>query len=537
MKKHIFLTLISALMLIASFSPVGSGVLAWAGLVPFLFALEGTCAGQSARGAKKAVILGGLWGFVFSVGTVYWVVNSMYFYGGIPLVPGILIMLLLAACLAIAPALFGLFFYLTSRWRPLSRLFIIPALWVSLEYLRGTLFTGFPWTLLGYSQIGFTSLIQVSDIFGVWGVSYWVMLLNSGVFLFLLNLVFGSGRRGLRIEPFLIFASTAVVFVFVMVYGFVQVSSVNKAAASWPSVKVGVLQGNIEQAVKWKASEQEKTVDKYNVLAGKVAASFNEMDNEMDDAEPGLIVLPETSMPFFLARDKDMLPIVQKMARDAGSYMLIGSPDYVRDGNGGHSVLNAAFMLSPDGVISGRYDKMHLVPFGEYVPLKKILFFIKKLTAGAGEFIEGRGLYPIEISTGGESFGVGTFICYEAIFPSLVAELSRRGAGLLVNITNDAWFGDTSAPYHHLNMTAMRAVELRTFLVRSANTGISAVVSPTGEVIKRTDLFEEAVITATVGIRSGEPTFFARFPNLFPCASLLFSAIIVVLSLRSRRHF
>ncbi|VAW37753.1 Apolipoprotein N-acyltransferase / Copper homeostasis protein CutE [hydrothermal vent metagenome] len=552
MKKNIILSVISALLLVASFSPVGTGALAWAGLVPFLFALQGVCAARPGEGARRSFFLGWLWGFVFSVGTVYWVVNSMYYYGGIPLVPGALIMLVLAAYLALFPAVFALLFYLTSGNRPLFRLFVIPALWVSLEFIKGLLFTGFPWALLGYSQVGFTTLIQVADISGVWGVSYWVMLLNSGIFLFILNLALGSGRRGLRREPFLIFVATAAVFVVVAVYGLAQTASVGKELASWPQVKVAAVQGNIGQAVKWEASEQKKIIATYRALISRASASFASL-NDVDDAgagskEPGLIVLPETSMPFFLARDPEMLLLVEDMARDSGSYLLIGAPDYKPDGGGGYSILNAAFMFSPAGAITGRYDKMHLVPFGEYVPLKRILFFIEKLTAGAGEFVEGRGLYPVGLELGGVRTSVGTFICYEAIFPSLVAELARggpepegndgpvAGAGLLVNITNDAWFGDTSAPHHHLDMTIMRAVENRSFLVRSANTGISAIVSPTGEVVESTGLFEAAVITATVGLRQGGPTFFGRHPDLFPCVLLIFSAIIVVLGLRFRRR-
>ncbi len=541
MKKNILLSVISALLLVAAFSPLGTGLLAWVGLVPFLFALQGVVVRGEEGRARRSFVLGWIWGLVFSVGTIYWVVNSMYYYGGIPLIPGALIMLVLAAYLALFPAIFAILFYHTRDYRPLFRLFVIPALWVSLEFIKGFLFTGFPWSLLGYSQVDFTTFIQVADVFGVWGVSYWVMLLNAGIFLFLLNLAHGSGRRGLRIEPFLIFVATVVVFIIIAVYGVVQSRSVERDVAAWPKVDVAAVQGNIGQAVKWQATEQIKTIDKYNALVQEAANSFKQLGGE-----GGLIVLPETSMPFFLAKDKGMLPFVEEMARDSGSYLLIGAPDYTPDGSGGQDILNTAFLLSPDGKISGRYDKMHLVPFGEYVPLKRILFFIEKLTAGAGEFVEGRGLYPIKIELGAESFGIGTFICFEAIFPSLVAELARGGpepdtdaspaTGLLVNITNDAWFGDTSAPYHHLDMTVMRAVENRIFLLRSANTGISAIVSPTGVVIERAGLFKAASISARVGLRGKGPTFFGRFPNLFPCALLIFSAIIVVLALRFRKR-
>jgi len=162
--------------------------------------------------------------------------------------------------------------------------------------------------------------------------------------------------------------------------------------------------------------------------------------------------------------------------------------------------MNSAFLLRPDGVPAGRYDKVHLVPYGEYVPLRKIFPFIGKLVVGVGDFRPGEGFHPIR----GEGWNLGVLICYEGIFPEAARAYKREGATLLVNITNDAWFGRTSAPYQHLSMTVFRAVETRLYLVRAANTGISAIVDPAGKILSRTPIFERAVLKGEVKIIDAE---------------------------------
>ena len=172
--------------------------------------------------------------------------------------------------------------------------------------------------------------------------------------------------------------------------------------------------------------------------------------------------------------------------------------------------MNSAFLLQPDGTLSGRYDKVHLVPYGEYVPLRRLFPFIGKLVAGVGDFRPGKGFYPLTI----DGHRLGVLICYEAIFPEAARDYKRKGAELLVNITNDAWFGRTSAPYQHLSMTVFRAIENRLYLVRAANTGISAIIDPTGEILSRTGLFERTVLKGEVKIID-ERTFYAAYGDLF----------------------
>jgi apolipoprotein N-acyltransferase len=189
--------------------------------------------------------------------------------------------------------------------------------------------------------------------------------------------------------------------------------------------------------------------------------------------------------------------------------------------------MNSAFLLSPDGKIAGKYDKVHLVPYGEYVPLRKFFPFINKLVAGIGDFRKGEGNNPIKFG----NHALGILICYEGIFPELSREYKEKGANLLVNITNDAWFGRTSAPYQHLSMTVFRAVENRTFLVRSANTGISAIISPSGKIIKKTGLFERTVLRGSVKLLDRK-TIYALYGDIFVYICLILLGVIIFSSIK-----
>ncbi|MBU0575787.1 MAG: apolipoprotein N-acyltransferase, partial [Proteobacteria bacterium] len=206
------------------------------------------------------------------------------------------------------------------------------------------------------------------------------------------------------------------------------------------------------------------------------------------------------------------------------------SPSYAED-EGRINYMNSAFLLRPDGTLSGRYDKVHLVPYGEYVPLRRFFPFIGKLVAGVGDFKAGKGFYPLTINI----HRLGVLICYEAIFPEGAREYKQKGAQILVNITNDAWFGRTSAPYQHLSMTVFRAIETRLYLVRAANTGISSIIDPTGEILSRTGIFERTFLKGEVKIID-ERTFYAAYGDLFVYLCGISLLIIFIISTRKRRN-
>ncbi|MBI5886483.1 MAG: apolipoprotein N-acyltransferase [Deltaproteobacteria bacterium] len=513
MKKRLVLAVASGLLTAAAHPPVGAWPLAWVALIPLLFSLEG------AR-ARDGFIIGLVSGFVFFVADVYWVVNSMYYYGGVPLWISVPVMCLLAALLACYIGFFGLFVSAASGMPQTARLVAIPAAWTSLEFLRAHVFTGFPWSLLGYTLSDRLVLVQVVDITGIWGLSFLIVMVNCAAFL-VIDAFVSKGRRGRRFVPITGALVTAALVVIVVVYGMVRIAQVDNDAAAWRKLRVAATQGSIDQSKKWDAAFRAETIDIYRELT-RLAAQ--------DGAR--LIVWPETAVPFFLGADKAETAAVTSAAKDAGRYILTGSPAYTYNpGTRQTRLYNSAWLIDPSGDMAGRYDKIHLVPYGEYVPMRRFLPFLTKLTAGIGDFSEGPGPLPI----GFEGGGIGVLICYEAIFPEIAAAQVRNGAEILVNITNDAWFGRSSAPYQHMGMSAVRAVENRTWLVRSANTGISAFVDPAGRIVKKTALFEKAVITADVGLRSGPQTFYTRFTDVFAYLAMALFAGFVFALLRRKK--
>jgi apolipoprotein N-acyltransferase len=223
-----------------------------------------------------------------------------------------------------------------------------------------------------------------------------------------------------------------------------------------------------------------------------------------------LIVWPEAATPFFFANDRDFRARLLLLARDVDRPLLFGSPSYTREGDQ-DIMYNSAFLVGSEATVLGRYDKIHLVPFGEYIPLRRVLVFLDKLVEGIGDFRSGETYTVMAVPQG--RFAV--LICFEVIFPDLVRHFVRQGAQFLVNITNDAWFGYSPASYQHLSMVVFRAVENRLPIVRAANTGISAVIEPTGELVEQTNLFERTWIKGRIIPAAGLTTFYTRWGDLF----------------------
>jgi apolipoprotein N-acyltransferase len=276
-------------------------------------------------------------------------------------------------------------------------------------------------------------------------------------------------------------------------------------------IEAAVIQGNVDQAIKWEPAQKEKTV-----------AIYRDLSQQAHQSGAGdLLIWPEAATPFHFQNGGRLAALVRDVPRTTGAHLLFGSPAYKGEA-GDYQSLNSAFLLSPDGGLLGRSDKVHLVPFGEYVPLKPLLPFIDKLVVGIGDFSPGR-VEPLSLN--GHSLGV--LVCYEAIFPELARAYVRSGSDLLVNITNDAWFGRSSAPAQHLAMVRFRAIENRVWIARAANTGISAFISPAGRIIASTELFKTTYLTARIGL-GARPGLYARMGDLLPGAFLLLSLIWLV---------
>jgi len=505
------LALVSAILLTMAYPKIDLGWLAWVALVPLVLAI------RQVR-PKSGFILGFSFGMVHQVCLVYWTVHTMNLYGNIPMAQAVLLLILLAAYLSIYP---GLFAALLTWLRPTPGrlIFIAPALWVSLEMAQGWLFTGFPWELLGYSQYTHLRLIQIADMFGVYGLSGFIVFANAVLAVAILCWL-ELDWQDLVPERQTAWCATAVLLVAligVSVYGNKRMHTIDQAATSAPQAQVAVIQGNIDQAQKWDPRFQVLTTVKYRRLSLEPTAKSAD-----------LIIWPETAAPFYLWDDKVLTDMVIEGIKATHAYFIIGSPSYAA-GKDQLVYHNSAFMISPQGEAKGKYDKVHLVPFGEYVPLKRFLPFIDKLVAQVGDFKPGRKGTTLPWN----HHQAGVLICYESIFPELARALVANGADLLVNITNDAWFGRTSAAFQHFSMAVFRAVENRRFLARAANTGISGFIDANGRILKSTGLFQEAVVSQAVALMKTR-TLYDRWGD-WPLAILSYGLTILSIGRRYKR--
>jgi apolipoprotein N-acyltransferase len=482
------------LLLTAAFPKLSLDMLVWVALVPILFFLRDLS-------AKKGFRIGFTAGLVHYLTLLYWLVGTMDTYGQLPFVLSVSILFCLAAYLALYFALFCAAITRLTR-RPSVFLIGAPALWVSLEYLRTHLLSGFPWGLVGYTLFKRLSMIQIADLAGVYGVSFVIVLVNAAVTLIL------QRKRAWPTRPVSgpLVMGVAVSAVLVMVWGYGtwrigHFASVEKQVSGVP---VAVVQGNIDQARKWDPAFQAATVDKYIRLSRLTLAQH-----------PDLVVWPETATPFYLFSEPALTDRVMDAIGQCGTDFLIGSPSFSIDGKT-YAYHNSAYLIGASGQLLGKYDKVHLVPFGEYVPLKKYLPFLGKIVAQVGDFRPG---------TKGKTLPwghrqIGMLICYELIFPDLARSMVRNGADILANITNDAWFSTSSGPYQHFSMAVFRAVENRRSLVRAANTGISGFVFPTGSIHEETALFTDDERVCRIPIETSV-SFYTRSGDLFSIGCLV----------------
>ncbi len=496
-KKDFCLILSSAVLLILSFPKINQAYFTWIALVPILYALEG-------KSAYQSFIAGLLCGCVFYTGLVYWIVVVTTTYGGLNYPVGIFVMLLLVTYLSIY---FGLAFSLarfieekTSCALPTS----LPFIWVALEYLRSFLFSGFPWESLGYAHYQSRLVIQCADITGVYGISFLIVSVNASVYLLL---------RGLAVKkiPWKESVLTALLLIAALSYGTWRLDTIQKTtAAASGKIQCGLIQGNIDQGIKWNRAYRDQVIERHQQLSREALYPTTR-----------LLIWPESSTPFYFQSEIDYQQAIFHIISDKDVFLLLGSPSMeVRNGRLHH--FNSAFLLSPSQKIVGKYDKKHLVPYGEYIPLKRFFPFIDKMVAGIGDFSSGNTITLLHLPEA--AFGV--LICYEIIFPDLTRRFVKQGAQFLVNITNDAWFGKTSAPYQHLSMAVVRAIENRRWIARAANTGISAFIDPTGVIKSATPLFTESFLTGTIGIL-GVQTFYTTYGDVFALLATLLSLVLL----------
>ncbi len=478
-------------------------------LVPLL-ALLG-----AAPSAAKSLAYGFISGVLFYLLQLYWIVPVLQQYGGLNWYLAVPALLLLVMYMSSYLALFAAGFYLIHSGGP--RL-IMPvaaaALWVGLDWLRSWLISGFPWMDIGYGLWAQPRLLQLADLVGHHGHTFIIVLLNATIF----ALLPGSYRAKERVAGVVVLACIGALSAW---YSVDRWQTVEKLVEKAPDAVVGVAQGNVEQTRKWSPEERLRTVKDYVRLSSSLSS----------ERDPVLIVWPETALPFYPRRD-DLLKPVSDFIDSSTTVLLSGAPWFEVEQNGGERLVryfNGALLMKPGAGFNFGYFKSHLVPYGEYVPLKKYLPFLAPLVEAAGDFTPGIVGEPLKAGP----VRAGVLICFESIFPDLGRAWVEAGANMLVNLTNDAWYGKSSAPYQSWAMTVYRSVETRRSLVRSANTGISGFIDPLGRVLSESDLFVEWAAALDVPLLDGE-TYFVRAGYRFAPICGAAAVVIIIVSLRRR---
>ncbi len=480
-------------------------------LVPLMVAL-------TFMNARQALWTGLVAGTLQYLLLLYWIVVVLGRYGGLPIFIAVPALVLLAFYMAIYLAVFTLLGRLLfTAANPCVVLFSVPALWVGLDWLRGQLFTGFPWMDIGYALGSVPQLIQSADIFGHGGLSFLVVMINA-----CLALIVCGKKEWRKILPLAI--PTCVLLCITGYYSNTRWQDVeeNLNVAKNDSIVIGIVQGNIDQSIKWSPNNQQQTLSVY----------LQNSQSLFKEKRPDLIVWPETALPFYPQTYPDF-GLLQGFVAQFDSAVLTGAPWYeiVDRKTKDIRYYNSAQLLEPQGNFGSYYYKSHLVPFGEYVPLKKLLPFLAPLVEAVGDFSPGEIGEPLEW----RGARIGVLICFEAIFPDIARAWIESGANVLVNLTNDAWYGKSSAPHHSMVMSVFRAVENRRSVVRSANTGISGFIDPLGRVEEPSEIFTTWAQAENVPLMNGK-TIFVRWGYMFPPGCLVMALLLTSITVRQRRR-
>jgi apolipoprotein N-acyltransferase len=480
-----------------AFPKIEASFFVWISLIPLFFLLD-------RLRPKRAFLAGWTAGTFFYGVLLYWIPAVPAHYGHLPFVLSVLVYLVLVLFLALFWAFFALVFAVVRVRMPGWAFWLAPFLWVALELGITRILTGFPWGLLGLSQYKNLSFIQIAGVTGIYGVSF-VLISFQSLFVYSIR----SAKR-------LPFACGTILLVAVHLAGFLVLGRVRETPETFPAA---VIQGNVSSDVYWKETPPAEILTLFE----------DHLALTRQAAEQGaqLIVWPEFTVPMCFSCDdplyKSFKEVLTRYVRESGRTLLLGTNE--TSGTTGRPLYyNTALCLGPDRDVT-RYAKMHLVPFGEYTPYKPIFGFIDRVTHAIGEVTPGTEF--VLHTFAGEKFG--TPICYEIIFPDLVRRFTKCGADFLVTITNDGWYGTTSAPYQHFANAIFRAVENRRFLLRAATTGVSGIVDPYGRIVSSTAVGEKTTLTGRV-TPSHRPTFYARFGDLFAGICLTISAGTLILA-------
>jgi apolipoprotein N-acyltransferase len=497
--------------------------LCWVAMVPLIYALlrgrggEGELVDSEGRSLRPFTLAQGFaiaWvsGVIWYLGTCYWIYPVMNGYGNLSAPVAALIAMGYCLIMAIHHGVFGSLVVLMARRSSLGNrrpLFMAPFFWVAMEFVRDRVI-GVPWQPLGGAQVDNIPFARISEITGVYGLSFAVMLVNCAFAAALLL----YGRRRLNL---LISAAAAAIAL--------QMGVFAKPAPFHTSKEAVLVQANIPvlDASRWTPQFFDNTIAELARLS--VDAAGKRAGND-----PGLIVWPEAPAPFYVGEPK-LQHWLAAIAQDTNSFIVVGSTaEAPSSGLQGHSaIFNSALVVDPAGRAIGRYDKIHLVPFGEYVPMQRWLFFASKLTREVGDFARGTERKAFDLN----GVKAGVFICYESIFPDEVRQFTANGAQVLINISDDAWYGETGAPFQHMQMARMRAVENHRWILLATNNGVTASIDPFGRIVRKAERNVRTALIAPYSPQT-EVTFYSRFGDVFAWICVVISILGVFLPMRIR---
>jgi len=530
------LGIFSAALLMLPFSIIGPvpfwrTFFSWVAFVPLFYGLLMRENLNHPKALLRGTLAAYLMGFLWFTGNCYWIYQTMLYYGGLPPLISAGILIAYSLVLGLYFAALGLLVTATARAfrNPSYALLATPFFWVALELLSARL-TKVPWDLLGYSQVDNFLLSGLAPWTGVYGVTF---VLVAGNALIAWGILAPTGKRRLVL----------------LITGFLAVLVLQNgdhfAPPSAPSPATAVLLQqnlNVNQDNRWPGADYEHHVSEFAKLSTRTCGPFLAgmpdlnaypvtPDCPAKPVTPDVILWPESPAPFL---DKD--PRLLTPLRDLAVYMhapvIAGTTSLDAHGDR-FDMYNSALFVRPDGAVAGRYDKIHLVPWGEYIPYKNFFSFAKNLTQQAGDMTH--GWRRVVFSSGGHRFGV--FICYEEIFGDEIRLFAKQGAQVLVNISNDGWYGDTCAPWQTLNMSRMRAIENRRWLLRDTNTGITTVIDPYGRLTASVQRHALTSLAARYGYRS-DHTFYTLHGDLFAylCGIITLGIIAATVWLSLRRH-
>ena len=513
------LAAVSGLILIVifpSFLKTELGFLAFVALVPLLLTLPDTTYPQAFwRGAVA--------GAVAYPGILYWIVYCMVVYANMSRPIAWLILFLLIVVMASYLGLFMVLSRLLMLRAGFHLMLAAPLAWVAVELFRTYFpFGGFPWTLLGLSQHAFLPVIQVAEFTGIYGVSFLIVLVNAALAAALLSTVNRQPATANFLHAWRELCLAGLLLAGDLGFGFWRMRQVDADFADRPQLRLALVQGNIDQGVKWDETEFWQNLETHLALSRRL----------MQD-QPDLLIWPEAALTIFFNEHFQVDSDVAKKISDFDVDFLVGSLSRELF-NFERRYYNSAYLLSPHArALWGRYDKIHLVPFGEYVPLQRLFFFADAIANGnTGNTTPGQKVVVFEPP----GYRFGCVICYEVIYGDLDRRFVKQGAQFLTTITNDAWFGRTSAPYQHHANLVFRAVENRVYFARAANTGISSLVSPVGRVEVASEIFQPAALSVDLRLGPAWTTFYTRVGDLFAylCALLVLVGAVYGWRFRAR---